>query len=83
MAVPLLDGFGSLGSCGQISALTTNSTTTLDPPSRAIYISTDGALTLTLLGTTASVTLTVLAGSFLPLRAKQVHACPASSFALW
>lgn len=83
MAQPILDGFGSVGPCGEIAALTTNSTTTLNPWSRAIYIATDGTFQATLAGTSVSVTLTVVAGSFLPIRVKEVHACPAGSFALW
>jgi len=83
MAAPLLDGFGSLGPCGEVTTLTTDSTTTLTPWSRAIYIATDGNLVATLAGTSASVTFTVVAGSFLPIRVSKVHSCPAGTLALW
>ena len=83
MAQPIGDGYGSLGPVGQSTTLTTNATTTLDPWSRAIYIATDGSLQVTLAWDTASITWTVLAGSFLPIRVKQVHACPAGTLALW
>lgn len=83
MAQPIGDGYGSIGPVGQSTTLTTNSTTTLDPWSRAIYIATDGSLQVTLAWDTASVTWTVVAGSFLPIRVKQVHACPAGTIALW
>lgn len=88
MAVPLLDGFGSIGPCGEVTTLTTNSTTTLSPWSRAVYVATDGDLVVTLAGqaavaTPVSVTFTVVAGSFLPIRVWKVHSCPAGTLALW
>ena len=83
MAVPIGDGYGSIGPCGEVTTLVTNATTTLSPWSRAVYIATDGNLQVTLAHTTASVTFTVVAGSFLPIRVKEVHACPAGTLALW
>lgn len=83
MAIPLGDGFGSVGSCGEVVALSTNTTTTLSPPSRAIYISVDGTLNFLAAFSTASVTVTVSAGGWLPIRAKAVYAAPAGSIALW
>lgn len=83
MALPKGDGFGSIGPCSEVTTLTTNSTTTLSPPSRAIYVATDGTLQVDLLYAAASVTFTVVAGSFIPIRVKAVYACPAGTLALW
>lgn len=83
MALPIHDGFGSVGPVGQSTTLTTNSTTTLDPVSRLVYVATDGTLQVTLVGDTVSNTWTVYAGTVLPIRAKQVHACPAGTIAAW
>ena len=83
MAIPLGDGYASLGPCGEIVALTTNSTTTLNPLSRAVVVGTNGTLQATFAFATQSVTLTVYGGQWLPIRVKQVHAAPAGSFALW
>lgn len=83
MAIPLGDGFGSVGSCGEHTTLVTNSTNTLNPYSRALYISADGTLQFLGAFATASVTITVSAGAWLPIRAKYVYACPANSLALW
>lgn len=83
MAVPIGDGFGSIGPCSEVVTVVTNTNQTLDPWSRAIYIATDGALVTTLGFATASVTFTVLAGSFIPIRVKIVHSCPAGTLALW
>lgn len=84
MAIPIGDGYGSVGSCGEHSvALTTNSTNTLSPPSRALYVSVDGTLSFIGAFATTSVTITVSAGAWLPIRAKEVYACPAATIALW
>jgi hypothetical protein len=83
MALPIGHGYGSTSPVGQVTTLTTNSTTTLSPFSRAIYIATDGTLEVTLAWTTASVSLGVVAGAWLPLEAKEVHSCPAGSLAFW
>ena len=84
MAAPIGDGYASTGSCGQATTVTTNATTTLETPSRAIYIATDGDLCVTMLWTTASITFTgCLGGSWLPLRVAKVHTCPANTIVLW
>lgn len=84
MTAPIGDGYGSIGSCGQSVAIaSTNVTQTLDPISRAIYIATDGSLQYQLAWDTASDTITVKAGSWLPLRVKIVYACPAGTKAYW
>lgn len=84
MAIPIGDGFGSVGSCGEHSAaITTNTTVALDPPSRALYVSADGTLSFIGVFATASVTITVSAGAWLPIRVKEVYACPAATIALW
>lgn len=83
MTIPIGDGYGSVGSCGELVELTTNSTTTLNPHSRAIYVGVDGTLSFLASWATASVTITVSAGAWLPLRVKEVYAAPASSLALW
>lgn len=83
MAQPIGDGYGSYGPCAEVTTVVTNTNQTLNPPSRAIYIATDGTFQATLLYATASVTMTVLAGSFIPLRVKTVHASPAGTLAFW
>ena len=83
MAQPLGDGYGSVGPVGQATTLTTNANNTLDPWSRAIYVATVGTLQVTLGWTTVSLTMTVLAGSWLPIRVQTVHACPAGTLAFW
>lgn len=83
MTIPIGDGYGSLGSCGEVVALVTNTDQTLNPVSRAIYVGADGALSFTAAWATASVTITVSAGAWLPIRVKTVHAAPAGSIALW
>jgi hypothetical protein len=83
MAIPKGDGYASTGPASEAVILTTNATTSLDPYSRAIYIGTDGTLEVTLAWTTASIALTVVAGAWLPIRAKSVQAAPAGSFAFW
>ena len=83
MALPLGDPGWSTGSCGEVVALTTNSTTTLSPNSRAIYIATNGTIQFLPAFQTVSVTWTVVAGAWLPLKVKEVYAAPAGSFAAW
>jgi len=83
MALPIGDAFNSVGPCGEVTTLVTNATTTLSPTARAIYVATDGTLQVTLAHASASVTFTVFGGAFLPIRVKQVHACPAGTLALW
>lgn len=72
-----------LAPCSDIQILTTNSSTVLSPPSRAIQVGAAGSLQVELANATQSVTLTVLAGDFLWLKCKVVHACPANTYALW
>lgn len=83
MALPLGDGFASVGSVGEVTTLATNTNQTLSPISRAIYFSTDGTFQFTPAFQTTSVTITVYGGDFLPLRVKTVHASPAGSIAAW
>ena len=83
MAIPIGDASSSIGSCGEVVALTTNSTTTLSPMSRAVYIATDGTLQFLPAFQTVSVTWTVVAGAWLPIKVKEVYAAPAGSFAAW
>lgn len=84
MAAPIGDGYESTGSCGEFTTLTTNNTTTLTTPSRAIYIATNGDLVVTLQWAAASCTFSsAVGGSWLPIRVKQVHSCPAGTLALW
>lgn len=84
MAAPIGDGYESTGSCGEFSTLTTNSTTTLTPFTRAIYVATNGDLVVTLAWTSVSCTFSsVVGGSWLPIRAQKVHSCPAGTLALW
>lgn len=83
MAIPIGDGYGSLGSCGEFTTVATNTDSTLNPPSRAIYISVNGTFQFTPVWTAASATITVSAGAWLPIRVKTVHAAPAGTIAFW
>jgi hypothetical protein len=83
MALPIGDASSSVGSCGEVVVLSTNATTTLSPMSRAIIIATDGTLQFLPAFQTVSVTLTVKAGAWLPLKVKEVYAAPDGSFAAW
>jgi hypothetical protein len=84
MAIPKGDGYGSVGPCAEVTTVVTNTDQTIDPVSRAIYISTNGDLSVTLAFASASVTFSsVVGGSWLPIRVKTVHSCPAGTLALW
>lgn len=83
MTIPIGDGYGSLGSCGEITTVATNTDSTLNPISRAIYISVAGTFQFTPAWSATSATITVAAGSWLPIRVKTVHAAPAGTIALW
>jgi hypothetical protein len=84
MAVAIGDGYGSAGSCGEVTTVVTNTNQILSPVSRAIYIATNGNLSCTLAYATVSVTFSsVVSGSWLPIRVKTIHSCPAGTLALW
>jgi hypothetical protein len=84
MALPLGDGYGSVGPCAEVTTVVTNTDQTFSPVSRAVYISTNGDLSCTLAFASASVTFSsVVGGSWLPIRVKTIHACPAGTLALW
>jgi hypothetical protein len=83
MAIPIGDGYGSMGSCGEHTTVATNTNQTLNPPSRAMYFSAAGAFNYTPLWTTTSATITVVAGGWLPIRVRTVHAAPAATMAYW
>src|SRR4030042_91445 len=81
MAIPKGDGYGSLGSCGEHTTVATNTDSTVDPPSRAMYFSAAGTFQSPPLWTATSATITVVAGGWLPLRVRTVHAAPAATMA--
>jgi len=84
MALPIGDGYGSGGSCAEVTTVVTNTDQAISPVSRAVYISTNGDLSCTLAFATASVTFSsVVGGSWLPIRVKTIHSCPAGTLALW
>jgi len=83
MAMPIGDGYGSIGPCGENIAVTTNAQQTYQPITRAILVSAAGTLQFQLAWATASTTITVVAGQWLPLRVKYTWAAPAGTQALW
>lgn len=84
MALPIGDGYGSVGPCAEVTTVVTNTDQALNPVSRAIYVATNGDLSVTLAYASASVTFfSIVGGSWLPIRVKTVHSCPAGTLALW
>jgi hypothetical protein len=84
MAIPLGDGYGSVGPVSQSVLVTTNATSTPATLTRAVYVSTNGDLTVLLAFDTVSTTFSsVVGGSWLPIRVKTFYSAPAGTLALW
>lgn len=78
MAIPIGDGYGSIGSCGEAVVICTTTVPAADvaltPPTRGIYVGGAGNLAVTMLWSSTSIVVSsVTTGSWLPLRVKTIH----------
>ncbi len=76
MALPIGDGYASIGSCGEASVNSTQTATdaTYSPISRGIVVGTAGDLAVTMAWGTTSMVIPALPAGWHPLRVKAIHA---------